>query len=43
VRVQVRETTTASPEEILALVMDIKRYAELDDKIRPYRTNVMLG
>lgn len=34
-RVQVQETIRASPDEILGLVMDIERYAEVDDKIRP--------
>lgn len=34
-KVQVQETIKASPEEILGLVMDIERYAQVDDKIRP--------
>ncbi|HEX2284421.1 MAG TPA: SRPBCC family protein [Mycobacterium sp.] len=35
VRVQTVQTIQCSPEEFLALVMDIERYAEVDDKIRP--------
>ena len=33
--VSVQETLNASPDEILGLVMDIERYAEVDDKIKP--------
>jgi hypothetical protein len=35
VRVQVTTTVAASPDQVLGLVMDIERYAEVDDKIRP--------
>ncbi|GIF77830.1 SRPBCC family protein [Asanoa siamensis] len=35
VKVQVREMIATSPEEFLGLVMDIERYAQFDDKIRP--------
>lgn len=35
IRVQVAETMPVSPEELLDLVMDIKRYADVDKKIRP--------
>lgn len=34
-RVRVQVTIKASPDEILGLVMDIERYAEVDAKIRP--------
>lgn len=34
VSVQVEATIAVSPDELLALVMDIERYAEVDDKIR---------
>lgn len=34
-RVQVQATIQASPDEILGLVMNIERYAEVDAKIRP--------
>jgi hypothetical protein len=33
--VKVETTMAVSPEEMLGLVMDIERYAEVDDKIRP--------
>lgn len=29
------ETIAVAPDEVLALVMDIERYAQVDDKIRP--------
>jgi hypothetical protein len=35
VKAQVRETIAVTPGEFLDLVMDIERYAELDEKIRP--------
>lgn len=35
VSVQVQTTIAAAPDEVLGLVMDIDRYAEVDDKIRP--------
>lgn len=35
VRVQVEETVATTPSEFLGLVMDIERYAEVDEKIRP--------
>jgi len=35
IRVQVVEDVSATTEQVLALVMDIERYAEVDTKIRP--------
>ena len=35
VDVQVQMIIAATPDEILGLVMDVERYAEVDDKIRP--------
>jgi hypothetical protein len=35
VRAQTTRTIQCTPDEFLALVMDIERYAEVDDKIRP--------
>jgi len=35
VRAQVQESITATPDEVLDFVMDIERYAQVDDKIRP--------
>lgn len=35
VAVQVETTIAVSPDDVLGLVMDIERYAEVDDKIRP--------
>lgn len=32
---QVTETIRCTPDDLLAFVMDIERYAEVDDKIRP--------
>jgi hypothetical protein len=34
-RAQTTRTIQCTPDEFLALVMDIERYAEVDDKIRP--------
>ncbi|WP_130342181.1 SRPBCC family protein [Herbihabitans rhizosphaerae] len=35
IEVQVRETIGCTPDELLAFVMDIERYAEVDKKINP--------
>jgi len=35
VNVEVVETIAATPEQVLGLVMDIERYADVDAKIRP--------
>lgn len=35
VQAQVTETIHCTPDELLEFVMDIERYAEIDDKIRP--------